>query len=122
MIAILISLFGGVGASTRFIADGLLRSILGRRFPWATMIINVIGSFILGLVVGVTIAHPETKNIELIIGTGFCGGFTTFSTATFESIRLLQEKRYVSFWLQFLGNFLLCLAVAGVGIWLGGSR
>jgi CrcB protein len=120
MIAILVSLFGGVGASVRFIVDGLLRSVLGRRFPWATMIINVIGSFILGVVVGVTIAHPETKNLELIIGTGFCGGFTTFSTATFESIRLLQEKRYVSFWLQFLGNFVLCLAVVGFGIWLGG--
>ncbi len=122
MIAILISLFGGVGASTRFIADGLLRSILGRRFPWATMIINVIGSLILGIVVGAVVAHPRMKNIELVIGTGFCGGFTTFSTATFESIRLLQEKRYVSFWLQFLGNFLLCLAAAGLGVWLGSFR
>jgi CrcB protein len=122
MIAILISLFGGIGASTRFIADGLLRSVFGRRFPWATMIINVIGSFILGVVVGIAIAHPETRNLELIIGTGFCGGFTTFSTAIFESIRLLQEKRYFSFWLQFLGNFLLCLAAAGIGVWLGAYR
>lgn len=121
MTLILISLFGGIGAAARLIGDGLLRSVFGRRFPWATMIINVIGSFILGLVAGVTIAHPDMKNLDIIVGTGFCGGFTTFSTATFESVRLLQERRYMSFWVQFISSFALCVIAVGIGIWIVGS-
>lgn len=92
---------------------GFCGAILGRQFPWATMIIIVIGLFVLGLVVSATVGHPDMRNIELIVSVGFCGGFTTFSTAAFESIRPLQQKRYFAFLIQPLSSFLLCLTAAG---------
>lgn len=115
MVTIFIGIFGGIGAATRFICDGLLRSLLGRRFPWATMIVNVTGSFVLGIVIRYTNGHVVAGSILLFIATGFCGGFTTFSTAIFESVRLLQEKRYFSFGVQLLGNLFLCVLAVIIG-------
>lgn len=115
MILLLIFLAGGTGALSRFVVDGLVRTVLGRKFPWGTMIINMFGSLLLGLVVGYTISHG-TENIELVIGTGFCGGFTTFSTASFETVRLIESKRYLAFTFQLFGNAGLSVALAFIGL------
>ena len=59
-----------------------------------TLVINVIGSLILGVFVGLHLRHGLSNTIELAIGTGFCGGFTTFSSLMYESIQLTQEGAY----------------------------
>lgn len=118
MIIIMMAIGGGVGAVSRFIADGLLRLVLGRQFPSATLIINVVGSFILGLVVGLVAYQHISSNLGLIIGTGFCGGFTTFSTASFEAVRLIEERRFVAVSLQILGTAGLSFCAAILGLWL----
>lgn len=118
MMVLVMTIFGGLGATSRFMSDGLIRTVLGRRFPWATMIINATGSFILGLVTGLVLHHHGSVDMKLVIGTGFCGGFTTFSTACFESVRLLEEKRVAAFWVQLLGNVFLTVGAAAVGLWL----
>src|SRR5574343_1212625 len=115
MIAILVSIFGGLGAACRFVSDGLLRTILGRQFPWATMLINISGSFVLGFITGLVLHGHGFMNMKLIFGTGFCGGYTTFSSASFESVRLIEEKRYSAFWLQMLGNLTLSILAAYYG-------
>lgn len=100
----------------RFISDGLLRTIVGRQFPWATMIINVIGSFILGLLTSLVIYQHGSSDMKLIIGTGFCGGFTTFSTASFEAVRLIEEKRFVALFVQVVGTLGLTLLAVALGL------
>lgn len=109
---------GGGGAVARFVADGLIRTVLGRRFPWGTLVINATGSFILGVLAGLVLYHHSDTSLKLIMGTGFCGGFTTFSTASFESVRLIEEERYGAAFLQVLGNLCFCLIGAAAGILL----
>ena len=118
MITVLIAVFGGLGAVLRFVTDGTIRTILGRNFPWGTLIINVTGSFILGVLTGFVLHNEVSNNVLLIVGTGFCGGFTTFSTAMFEAVRLIEERRYNAVMLQTFGTAILSLSAAAIGLWL----
>lgn len=115
MLGLWVVAVGGLGAVGRFVADGLLRTVLGRVFPWATLIINVSGSFLLGVVTGLAAHHAVSSQALLIIGTGFCGGFTTFSTASFETARLLESRRFGAAAAQALGN----LACSFLAAWIG---
>lgn len=112
MTPLIICLAGGVGALTRFILDGLIRSRLGRRFPWGTIVINVSGALLLGTITGLALRHDVSVKDKLVIGTGFCGGYTTFSTASFEAVRLLEEKRWASALLHMFLNIGLTVLVA----------
>jgi len=118
MITLWIAIFGGIGAVLRFVTDGVIRTVLGRNFPWGTMIINVTGSFILGILTGLVLHNEVSNNLLLVIGTGFCGGFTTFSTAIFEAVRLIEERRYTTFLAQIFGNAALSLFAATLGLLL----
>lgn len=118
MITAWLAVAGGVGAVARFIADGLLRTVFGRKFPYATLIINVVGSFILGVVAGLVLYQHTSTDIKLIVGTGFCGGFTTFSTASFEAVRLIEERRFVAVVVQVAGTVGLSFGAAALGLWL----
>lgn len=118
MIPLAISLAGGLGAVSRFMGDGLIRSLAGRDFPWGTFTINVSGSFLLGLLTGAVLYGHGSPDIRLVLGTGFCGGFTTFSTASFEAVRLIEEKRYLTSVIQIAGQIVLALLAAALGLWL----
>lgn len=118
MTPLLLSIFGGLGATSRFIVDGVISARLGKRFPWATMIINAVGAGILGYITARAALHGFSLDAKLVIGTGFCGGFTTFSTACFEAVRLAEEKRYTAFWLQIAGNLALSLVAICIGIFI----
>lgn len=116
---ILLALAGGVGASVRFWVDGLIRSRLKTAFPWATTIINASGSLVLGLLTGLTTAHLVDSDLSLILGTGFLGGYTTFSTASYETVQLIKQKRYTFAAMSGIGMLILCVALAGLGLWIG---
>lgn len=96
-----VALAGGLGAGVRFVADGLLTAH-GHRFT-ATLMINVVGSFLLGVVVGWAGHEVPTA----IIGVGFLGGFTTFSTASVDLVRLVRAERAAA---------AIALALAMVGL------
>ncbi len=81
--------------------------------------INISGSLILGLLTGLTIAHLLPDTVRLVVGTGFLGGYTTFSTASFETVRLVQERRVPAALLYGLGTLLATTAVAGLGLVIG---
>ncbi len=117
MIPLWISLAGGAGAVTRFVVDGHIRTNLYRSFPWGTTLINATGSLLLGALTGLALYHHVSTNLRLILGTGFCGGYTTFSTASFEAVRLIEEKRLRAAWLHLTSNACLTLGLAFLGLW-----
>jgi len=121
MIALVIAIAGGIGAATRFWVDGEIRSRWATRLPVATITINVIGSFILGMLVG---RHDVTGGTALwfpMLGTGFCGGFTTFSTAMVETVRLSRSSYHRQAIINVLGTTVACVGVAALGVLLGGA-
>ena len=96
-VVVALSVAGGVGAGCRFVVDGLVKGRVRTAFPLGTAIINVTGSFLLGLVTGLALAHTLPPEWRLILGTGFLGGYTTFSTASFETVRLSPARLPSSF-------------------------
>ncbi|MFP3396270.1 fluoride efflux transporter CrcB [Brevibacterium sp. SIMBA_078] len=111
---------GGLGASSRMLIDGLIKSRMSTALPWGTIIINVSGSLVLGLLTGLAGANLLPEAWHLVLGTGFLGGYTTFSTASFETVRLLQERRWVAGLVNGLGTLVFATATAAIGMWLGG--
>ncbi|WP_449372470.1 fluoride efflux transporter CrcB [Arthrobacter psychrolactophilus] len=110
---------GGLGAISRFLLDGAIGRRFQTAFPWATFSINVSGSFALGLLTALAAGQLVSTEWALILGTGFLGGYTTFSTNSYETLRLLQEKRYVASLANALGTLLASVAAAALGFWLG---
>lgn len=113
---LLMGLAGGLGAGTRFVVDGLVRSKLRTALPVGTIAINVTGSFLLGLVTGAVIAGSAAPELQAIAGTGFLGGYTTFSTASFETVRLMQSRRSGLALLNGIGTAAASIAAAAAGL------
>ena len=82
---------GAVGAPARYLLDDAISSRTQGVFPWGTLVINVSGSFLLGLLTGLALFHGFPATPRLILGTGFCGAYTTFSTFAYETVRLAEE-------------------------------
>ncbi len=79
-----------VGAPARYLLDGLVQDRTRGEFPWGTCVVNVSGSFVLGVISGLALYHAFPISAKLVLGTGFCGAYTTFSTFTFETVRLAE--------------------------------
>ncbi|AOP52329.1 fluoride efflux transporter CrcB [Brevibacterium aurantiacum] len=120
LIFIALALAGGIGASARMLLDGIIRSRVSSAIPWGTIAINVSGSLALGLLTGLASASLLPEAWQLVIGTGFLGGYTTFSTASFETIRLIQDRRWALSLFNGLGTLVVATAAAGLGLWIGG--
>jgi CrcB protein len=118
-VVLLLIAAGGLGAVCRFVVDGVVRSRSGAAFPLGTLVINISGSLVLGLVTGLTVAQLFPDAVRLVVGTGFLGGYTTFSTASFETVRLVQERRLPAALLYGLGTLVATTAVAGLGLVIG---
>ena len=90
---LIVGLGGFFGSTARYIAYQLIDKRMNSLYPWTTFIVNITGSLMLGFVLGLFIKHSVTSgNIRLLLVTGFCGSFTTFSTFAFENVFLLQQK------------------------------
>lgn len=114
-----ICLAGGLGAALRFMVDGLIRARFRATFPLGTAFINVTGSLILGVLSGLALRAVLPGQWELIIGTGIMGGYTTFSTASVETMRLIQDREYRLAVLNGFGVLILTVLVGLLGLWLG---
>ena len=119
MIVVWVALAGGLGAVARFVLDGLVRTRVSASFPVGTVLVNVTGSFVLGVVTGLVLAHAAPDALRLLLGTGFCGGYTTFSTASFETLRLVELRRLGLALLNAVGTLVGTVCVAALGLWLG---
>ncbi|MFC9556682.1 fluoride efflux transporter CrcB [Rhodococcus sp. NPDC056960] len=118
MTVVWIACAGSAGAVARFVVDGAIRHRRASEFPWATGIINVSGSLLLGFLVGMVLFHTAPHEWQVIAGVGFCGGYTTFSTASFETVRLIQRQRYWAGVANAVGTAASTLAAAAAGLGL----
>jgi CrcB protein len=116
MTLLLVALLGGAGAATRFLVDGLIRGRWSRVFPLATVLINVSGSALLGLLAGALAYRSMPSTAYVVAAVGFCGGYTTFSTAMVETVRLAQSGDYRRAVANALGTLLLAVGAAALGV------
>ena len=107
---------GAVGAPCRYLLDRFVTDRVGGRFPWGTFVINVSGSLLLGLIVGAALYHALPNTPKVILGTGFCGAYTTFSTWTYETVRLLEDGEIADALRNAAFSVLASGAAAGVGL------
>lgn len=118
MTVLFVALAGGLGAVARFVVDGLLKNHARDGFPWGTLTINLTGSFLLGFVAGLGFGVlPET--LTHIVGAGFLGGYTTFSTACFETVMLAQKREWGGALFNAFGVLVASVLLAAFGLWLG---
>ncbi|WDF32804.1 fluoride efflux transporter CrcB [Arthrobacter agilis] len=110
---------GGLGAVARFVLDGVIRSRVRTSTPVGTITINVTGSLLLGVLTGLVLAAALPPTWTLVVGTGFLGGYTTFSTASHETVRLLRSGSVRAALASGVGTAVAALIAAGVGLWLG---
>mgnify|MGYP001041880048 CR=1 FL=1 len=113
-----VGLFGGLGALTRFVQDTLVKAHVSSGFPWGTVSINVIGSFLLGLITGLAMFAGEAEQWKIVVGSGFCAGYTTFSTAMFDAATLARAGRWRAAAVDVIGTLVLSVGAAALGIWV----
>ncbi|MDM4718975.1 fluoride efflux transporter CrcB [Micromonospora sp. WMMA1363] len=90
MTALLVALGAAVGAPLRYLTDRAVQTRLGTAFPWGTLTVNVVGSLLLGFLVGL----PVSPAAGALFGTGLCGALTTYSTFSYETLRLAHVGRH----------------------------
>ena len=90
-----VALGGALGASGRYALGGALAKLMGPEFPWGTLAVNVLGGFLMGALVGwLAVKASGGENLRLLLGVGVLGGFTTFSSFSLETLRMIENKSY----------------------------
>ena len=117
MIPLLVVLGAAVGAPLRYATDRLVQSRHDTGFPWGTFTVNVVGSFVLGLVFGATTSPAVTA----LVGTGFCGALTTYSTFGYETVQLASGRGALLATFNAVGSVVAGLGAAGLGLAVGGA-
>ncbi|MBB4855989.1 CrcB protein [Mycobacteroides chelonae] len=112
-------LAGALGAVLRFVVDSAVKCWWTHRFPWTTLLINLSGSALIGLLAGLVVFHHASPQLLTLLGTGFCGGYTTFSTASVESVRLIEQRRWALALYNTFGTLLGSVGACAVGLALG---
>jgi fluoride exporter len=114
---VMVSLGAIVGANLRYILSRYAAKVLGPVFPYGTLLINLLGSFIVGwFMIWTTERVLVDPRWRLLIVVGFCGGFTTFSSYAFESMAYLEQGQWLLMMTNILANNLLCLLAAVAGM------
>lgn len=117
---LLVGLGGGLGSMARYGCQRWLGSQYPHPFPWGTFAVNISGCFLIGLIWGMSLKNAWThEDSRLFLMTGICGGFTTFSAFTLESIGLIKEQRWILFFVYVAASVLLGLLATFAGIRLG---
>jgi CrcB protein len=113
-----IAIGGALGSVSRFWISGMVAERVGETFPWGTVLINITGSFVIGVFAAVTApegrwaASPAIRQFVMI---GICGGYTTFSSFSLQTLNLLRDRQ----WLYAGGNVVLSVVLCMVAVWLG---
>lgn len=106
----------GVGAVLRYLLDVAVSDRTEGAFPWGTFVVNASGSLLAGFLSGLTLYHAFPATPRVVLVTGFCGAYTTFSTFTFETVRLIEEGALAEAVLNVGATVLTCAGAAGVGL------
>lgn len=111
-----VAIGGSLGAVARFVLSSWFNQATTSNFPWGTYAVNIIGSCVFGLLFVMVFANqPHREELRLLILVGFLGAFTTFSTFSFETVRLMES----GLWLLATSNILLSVITCVVGAWIG---
>lgn len=116
MMLLYTALAGGIGAACRFLLDGAIHRVNHLGIPLGTIVINATGSLLMGLLVGAVYFCGTPDSVRQVLGTGVLGGYTTFSTACVETVRLFEEGRRTTAILHALGMLLLSLGGVALGL------
>lgn len=113
-----VALGGALGTMARFFVSGLVANAFGETFPWGTLIINITGSFVIGFFA--TLTAPEGRllvsgTVRQFVMVGLCGGYTTFSSFSLQTLNLVRDGE----WAPAAGNMLGSVAFCMIGVWLG---
>jgi CrcB protein len=113
---LLVALGGLVGCVARYWLGGTVQRMAGETFPSGTLVVNVLGSMLIGLVMTLSLERGLVNDdVRILLTTGFCGGFTTMSTFSWETVALLREDQ----WVLALGNAGGTLVACLAAVWLG---
>ena len=105
-----------IGGVVRYIISYLMKNISCQTFPWETLIANLVGCFLIGIIFAIFSKYSNTNSpLYLLLATGFCGGFTTFSTFANESLQMIQSGNIFGFISYILTSTILGIAL----VWLG---
>jgi CrcB protein len=114
MILLLVALGAAVGAPLRYLTDRAVQSRHDTAFPWGTLTVNVAGSFVLGLLTGL----PASAAVTALLGTGFCGALTTYSTFSYDTLQLARAGARFHALMNVLVSVVAGLGAAAVGLLL----
>jgi CrcB protein len=110
---------GALGAPARYLLDLAVQDRTGGGYPGGTVVINISGSLLLGLLTGLALHHGLSQTAKVVLGTGFCGAYTTFSTFSLETVRLIEEGALPEAIRNSLGTVAFGTAAAAAGLILG---
>jgi CrcB protein len=116
-----VAIAGAIGAPARYLLDSWIEANRKTDFPLGTLIINLTGSLILGFVTGLALYHGLGKLPKAIVGTGFCGAYTTFSTFSYETVKLLEEAEFKNALINTAASVVLGLLAAAIGLALASA-
>ncbi len=118
--ALAVALGGAIGATLRYLASEFISARVRTDFPMHTMLVNVTGAFLLGMVMALAVERGEiTHWWKLFLGVGMLGGYTTFSTFAFETLELMQEGAVAGALLNAAGSVVLGVLAAAAGLYVG---
>ncbi|WP_221795499.1 fluoride efflux transporter CrcB [Oceanobacter mangrovi] len=122
MAIIWIGIGGALGAIMRYLTASTVFRMMGQAFPYGTLSVNLIGSFVIGIAYVVLVQQQwGSEHYKQLAMVGFLGAFTTFSTFSLESIALMQQERWVAFGTYVLVSVLGCFAATGLGMALANA-
>jgi len=117
---LLVAVGGAVGSSLRYLVASAALAWLGPTFPWGTLVVNLVGSFAIGLVQQLAVEGLVlSENTRLLLSTGVLGGLTTYSAFSYESVRLMQTGAWLPAWLNILLTTAASLTLCFLGLTTG---
>jgi fluoride exporter len=118
ILALVVGVGGSLGAMSRYMVDGTIQDRSTGSLPFGTLTVNLAGSLVMGFVTGLFVFAGISHEWVAVIGTGFCGGLTTWSAASWETVRLIEERDWSCAVVTALGGLVASCLMAGVGFLL----